>query len=36
MLDLEIYADFNEMVREWENDELAQAEYYEWLNGLDN
>ena len=36
MLDLEIYADFYEMVKEWENDEQAQAEYHKWLNGLDN
>ena len=36
MLDLEIYADFYEIVKEWENDEQAQVEYHEWLNGLDN
>ena len=22
--------------KEWENDEQAQVEYHEWLNGLDN
>lgn len=36
MLDIEIYADFNEMIAEWENDENAQREYHEWLDELGN